>query len=223
MPHTRLLLSKPGYGGGRSGRDVRSQGTVGLLCLQRSSHGAVLFFELPSALTLLTLDPFPLGQGQHLFVFDAELPAVELEVVHGLDDLGCLLGSGEVCESKTPEDAIVEVVVEGIGQGKAKLSHEGDELFLLDGEGNVLDDDGGGDELLIHVLGELVLLHLRVEQRVGVAVAQATQGEGGKTLGLIEPSLAIVSTWLQSTERKELAQGGSRQEAGRVGRRGLAA
>lgn len=98
---------------------------------------------------------------------------MELEVIHGLDDLGRLLGSGEVCESKAPEDAVVEVVVESIGQGEAKLSHQRDKLFLLDGEGNILDDDGGRDEFLIYVLGKLTLLHLRVEQGVGVAIAQA--------------------------------------------------
>jgi hypothetical protein len=132
-----------------------------------------LFLQLPSALPLLAFNPFALSQRQHLLVFDAELPTMELEVIHGLDDLGRLLGSGEVCESKAPEDAVVEMVVESIGQGEAKLSHQRDKLFLLDGEGNVLDDDGGRDEFLIYVLGKLALLHLRVEQRVGVAIAQA--------------------------------------------------
>lgn len=191
MLHAHLLLAhgRHGRGGGSGDVGVGGERAERGLRVQLSSQRAVLLLELAAALTLLTLDSLALGEGQHLLVLDAQLPAVELEVVHGLDDGGRLLGGGEVGKGQAPEDAVVEVVVEGIGQGQAEVGHELDQLLLLDGEGDVLDDDGGGDQLLVDVVGVA-----GVEHGARVAVAEAGQGKAGQALLLgrrrLHPALA---------------------------------
>ena len=157
---------------------MRGQGAERLLRLETATERAVLLLELAAALTLLALDALAFGDRQHLLVLDAQLAAVQLEVVHRVDDGGRLLGGGEVGKGQASEDAVVKVVVEGIGQRQAQVSHELHQLLLLDGEGDVLDDDGGGDELLVDV-GVAVA---GVEHRARTAVVEAGQGEAGHGL-----------------------------------------
>jgi hypothetical protein len=149
----------------------------------------MLFLELSAALPLLALDPFAFGKRQHLFVLDPQFSAMQLKVIHSLDDLSRLLCGGEVCKCKPSEDTIVEVVVECVRERQSEVGHELNQLLLFDRKGYVLDDDSRGDELLINVVRVLVLMHACVEQRIWVVVAQAGQCERRKSLRLVKPSL----------------------------------
>lgn len=111
----------------------------------------MLFFQLASTLPLLPLDSFALLQWQHLLVLDPQFPTLQFKVVEHLDHGGRLLRRGEIGESQTPEHAIVKMVVESVGQRKVQLGHQLYQLFFLDGERNVLDDDGGGDQFIVYI------------------------------------------------------------------------
>ncbi|KAB8627241.1 hypothetical protein FH972_026074 [Carpinus fangiana] len=164
--------------------DGRGHGGLGVE-LGRANW-AVLLLELAATLALLPLDAVSLGLGEHLFVLDTQLAAVEVQVIHGLDDGGRLLRRGEVGKGQAAEDAVVKVIVEGIGQGQGHVGHDGDQLLLLDGKGDVLDDDCGGDEVLVGVGADMVVAHLAgvVDGR---GVAEAVEGVGLDGLGLLEP------------------------------------
>lgn len=125
-------------------------------------HGAaMLLLELTTSLALLSLDTLALGFRQHLLVLDTELAAVDVHAIHGLDDDSGVLGRLKVGKGQAPENTIVEMVVKGIGLGQMHLEHDGGQRLLADGKGNVLDDNGGGDEL------------------VGVGAGGANVGRGG--------------------------------------------
>lgn len=124
-------------------------------------HRAVLFLKLASALTLLAFNALPFRSWQHFLVFDPKLPAVEFKVVHVVDDGRRLVCVGEVGESQATEDPVIEVVVESIGEWQSHISHDRDELFLLDGKRNVLDDDGGRNKFLVDLGVVRILAHLR--------------------------------------------------------------
>ena len=111
---------------------------------------SMLFFQLTAALSLLSLDTFSLYQRQHLLVLDAELSPAQLVVVERVDDHSRLFCRCEVCKGQAAEDAIVEMVVEGVGQREIQLGHQLDQLLFLHGEGNIFDDNGGGDQFIIH-------------------------------------------------------------------------
>lgn len=66
-------------------------------------------------------------------------------MIEDVDDCGCFFGAGEVSEGEAAEDAVVEVVVEGVWEGEGEVGHEGDELFFFHGEGDVFDYDCRGD------------------------------------------------------------------------------
>lgn len=156
------------------------------LRLQAATERTVLFLELSTALTLFTLDALPFSQRQHLLVFHAKLPAVQLEVVHRIDDRGGLLGRGEICESQAPEYTIVKMVVEGIGQWQPQICHERYKLLLLYCERNVLNDDSGGDEFFVDVVSEAGVQH------GPIAVVETGKGKGGQALGrVVHPSLVL--------------------------------
>lgn len=111
-------------------------------------------------------------------------------MVHDIDDLLGLLGGGEVGKGQAPEDTVVEVVIERVGKGEVHVGHDLDELLLLDGEGNVLDDDGGWDKLIrVHRRGDSRGLIGRVRE---IAVHLHHVGEGGhrgRTHLLLHPRL----------------------------------
>jgi hypothetical protein len=118
----------------------------------------MLFLQLSTLLPLLPLNFLPFKNREHLLVLDSQLPSLELHMVHRLDDYRSLFGGSEVCKCQSPENSAVEVVVEGVGKGEVHLCHELHELLLLDGKGDVLDDNGGRDELIVlrrspHALG----------------------------------------------------------------------
>ena len=116
---------------------------------------------------------------------------MQFEVVHGFYHRSCLFGRGEIGKGKPSEDAIVEVIIESVGQGQAQLSHKRHELLLLYGKRNILDDNGSGNKLLIDVVGKIFLSQrVPAEGGVGVPRVQIGKGEGWQTLGLIDPSLA---------------------------------
>ena len=148
-------------------------------------HRAVLFLELASALTLLALDALPFRSWQHLLVLDPQLPAVELKVVHVVNDSRRLVCVGEVGESQATENTVVEVVVESIWERQSHVGHDRNELFLLDGKRNVLDDDGSRDELLVNLRVVRVLAHLRSTETT--ETHEVVVGHG--RLLLVEPGL----------------------------------
>lgn len=163
----------------------------GWLRLEISAHRPMLFLQLTAALSLLALDPFALGQREHLLVLDPELPSMQFEVIHGVYDRSSFFGRGEVGEGEAPENTIVEMVVEGIRQRQAQISHQLHQLFLLDSKRDVLDDDGRGDELLVHLVRKIVLSQrVLAETLAWMSRAQTREGEARETLGLlIQPSL----------------------------------
>jgi len=121
-------------------------------------HWSMLFLQLSTLLPLLPLYFLPLKNREHLLVLDSQLPSLELHMVHRLDDYRSLFGRSEVCKCQPPENSAIEVVVEGVGKREVHLCHELHELLLLDSKGDVLDDNGGRDELVVlrrsaHALG----------------------------------------------------------------------
>jgi hypothetical protein len=137
-------------------------------------HGTVLLLKLATSLTLLALDAFALSQGQHLLVLDAKLATAEFHVVESVDDLVSLTRGGEVSKGQTSEDAIVEVVVEGIGQRQVHVNHELNKLLFLDSEGDVLDDNGSGDQLVI------------IFKRLSSTIGTSRRKKRGRALGTVE-------------------------------------
>lgn len=112
-------------------------------------HGTtVLFFELATSLTLLSLNTFALGLGEHLLVLDTQLATVDIHAVHGFNDYSSVFGRLEVGESETAEDAIVKVVIEGVGLRQVHLEHDGSEGLLADSERDILDDNSGRNKLI---------------------------------------------------------------------------
>ena len=80
-------------------------------------HGLVLFLQLSAPLPLVPLDAITLSGREHLLILDSQLPPVELDTVHVVYDL-LEFGSGEVGEGQAPKHASVEVVVEGVWEGR---------------------------------------------------------------------------------------------------------
>ena len=123
-----------------------AQRLQGALLMQ---HGtAVLLFELTSSLSLFPFDALTFGFGEHLFVLDTKLTSVDIHAVHGFNNDASVLGRLEVGKGQTTEYAVVEVVVEGIWLWEVHFKHHGGEAFFADSKRNVLDDNGGRDELL---------------------------------------------------------------------------
>jgi len=131
---------------------VRRKGRHGALGLQLGSgQRAVLLFELAPTFPLFPFDPFTFLERQHLLILDPQFAALEFKVVEDFDDGGRFLGRGEVGEGQTTENTIVKVVIEGVGQWQVQLGHQLHQLFFLDGERNVFDDDGGWDQFIVYV------------------------------------------------------------------------
>lgn len=135
-------------------------------------HGLVLLLELAALLPLFPLDPLPLVLGQHLLVLDPQLPSLHLVAVEPLDDGLRVEGALEVGKSEAAEDAVVEVVVEGIRLGKAQVRHDLGEHLFPHVERDVLDDDGRRDQVVAQRLG---LVPGVVEAR-RIAVALVSEG-----------------------------------------------
>lgn len=128
----------------------RSHGTLRVKL--RGAHGPVLFLQLSPTLPFFPLDPLALLRREHLLVLNPKFPALKFKVVEHLDHRGGLFGGGEVCKRQAPKDAIVEMVVERVGKREAQFGHQLHQLFLLDGKRDVLDDDGGQDQVIVRVL-----------------------------------------------------------------------
>jgi hypothetical protein len=145
---------------------------------------------LATSLSFLPFNPFSLGNWQHFLILDPQFPTMQLEVVHVLDYLRRLVRGGEVGKGEASKNAIVEVVIEGVRQRQAQIGHELHELFLLHGEGDVLDDNGSWNELLVNVVSKIFLAE-RVPTESGILMSRVQTGksERGETLGLVEPSL----------------------------------
>lgn len=116
---------------------------------------------------------------------------MQFKVVHVFYHLRCLLGRREVGKGEPSKDAIVEVIIEGVGQGQAQIGHELHELLLLHGERDILNDNGRRDELFVDVVGKIFLAQrVSTESGVGVSRVQIRESKCGETLRLIKPSLA---------------------------------
>ena len=111
----------------------------------------MLLLELAASLALLALDALAFLQRQHLLVLDTQLAALELKVIEVFDHDGGLLGRGEIGKGQASEDAVIEVVVEGVRQRQTHFRHQLHQLLLLHRERDVFDDDGGRDELVVAV------------------------------------------------------------------------
>jgi len=107
-------LSREGEGAGRAewgDKVVVELVELGLLFLLEL-HGA------HPANGLFALDALLFAGLQDLFVLDSESPALDVEAVEGSDDGIRIWGVAEVCKGEATEGAcLVEVVVEGIGEG----------------------------------------------------------------------------------------------------------
>ena len=113
-------------------------------------HGlnrSMLLFQLAAPLSFLSLDTVSLGRRKHLLILNSQLTSLKIHVIHGVNHLLRILRILEVGKGQAPKDAIIEVVVEGIRYGEAEFLHEILELLLLDGKGDILDDDGRRDQL----------------------------------------------------------------------------
>ena len=156
----------------------------------------MLFLELTTALTLLSFNSLALGGGEHLLVLDSQLPALEFKVVHSINDSGGLVGRSKVGESQSAENTIVEVVVESVGKRKTHVSHQLDQLLLLDGERNVLDNNSGRDELFIGLRTELIGSDRRSAH--DASTEAQVRRDLRHRLGLVEPSLSTNVSQAQS-------------------------
>ena len=112
----------------------------------------MLLFKLTTAFTLLALDTFSLLQWEHLLVLDSKFATTKLHVVQSADDLVGFGGRCEVGKRKTPKDSIIKMIVKGIGQRQVHVNHQLHELLLLDGERDILDNNGSRNELFVIVL-----------------------------------------------------------------------
>ena len=180
--------------GGRQVAGKRGHGSLGLQSL--GGHRTVLLLELTATLTLFSFNPLALSCREHLLILDSQLSALEFKVVHGVDDSGSLVGRGEVGESQSTENTVVEMVVEGVGKGETHVSHQLDQLLLLDGKRNVLDDDSGGDELLIGLRSKLIRSDRRSTKNTSTEAK--VWRDLGHRLGLIEPGLSTSISQTQS-------------------------
>lgn len=155
----------------------------------------MLLLELSPSFPLFSFDPLALLERKHLLVFDPQLPTLELKVVEHLDDRGGLLGRREVCKGKTPEDAIVKVVVEGIRERQVHLGHELHQLLLLHRERDVLDHDRSRDQLVFRLL--LLIVHILRPALLVVSLKWSRAKVGGEGGGagnarlLVEPRLDL--------------------------------
>jgi hypothetical protein len=119
----------------------------------------MLFLQLSALLSLVSLNSFPFLGWEHLFVFDPQLSALKIQMVHCFDDHLSLLWSCEVCKSQTPKNTTVEVIVECVGKWKTHVGHNLRKLLLLDCEWDILDNNSSGDKFFaIIVRGGAILL-----------------------------------------------------------------
>ena len=116
----------------------------------------MLLLELSSAFAFLSLYAVAFRLWKHLLVLDAKFAAMQFIMVHCLNHLGGLIGRREVGESKAAKDSVIEMVVECVRKWETHVCHDISQLFLLDRERNVLDDNRGWNELIIAVGVELV-------------------------------------------------------------------
>src|ERR1700761_6819933 len=109
----------------------------------------MLFLELASALPLLTFNSLALRRWQHLLILHTQLPPVQLEMVHRVNHSSRFFGIREIRKRQATENAIIEMVVESVRKRQTELGHNAHELLLLDREWDVLDHNGGRDEVVV--------------------------------------------------------------------------
>lgn len=151
----------------------------------RGRDGPVLLLQLATTLSLLPLDPLPFLKREHFLVLHTQFPTLQFKMVEHIDDGRRFLCRGEVGKSQTPKDTIVEVVVERVGQGKVQFGHQLHQLFFLDGKGDVLDDNGGGDQFIVCLRGRGFRPQCARLKRTGSEIGERTRDTGL----LIEPGL----------------------------------
>lgn len=96
-----------------------------------------------------------------------------------------LVGRCEIGKSQSTEDAVIEVIVEGVWKGKIHVRHQLHQLLLFHGKGDVLDDDGGRDEVVV-LIAELIRSDLGHAERGGAERAVCSTVVH---LLLVQPSL----------------------------------
>jgi hypothetical protein len=112
-------------------------------------HGSsVLFLELTTTLSLLAFDPLSFSLGEHFLILNTQFATVNIHSVHGINYHPSVLSGLEVGESQTTENAIIEVIVEGIWLREVHVEHDRSKRLLSDGKGNVLDNNSSGDKLI---------------------------------------------------------------------------
>lgn len=127
-------------------------------------HRAVLLLQLATLLALLPLDSLPLVFRQHLLVLNPQLPPLNIQLVHPVNDLSRLIGTREVGKGEATEHSVVEMVVESVGLWQVHFHHDGLQDLLADVERDILDDNGGGYQVVLLVVVRLATLgeHVRL-------------------------------------------------------------
>lgn len=105
---------------------------------------------------------------QDLFVFDPQFPPLDIVPVQRGNHTRCFVWRAEICKRQSAEDTVVVVVVECVGERRAKGLHHAQQCLAGDGEWNVLDHDGGRDDIVV----------LRGDGGHGVAVPPPVGGVG---------------------------------------------
>ena len=145
------------------------QGVHGRLRVQ--GNGLVLFLQLAALLPLLALNALSFVFREHLLVLHPQLSALNLVTIELLDDGLGVQGALEVGEGETTENAVIEVVVEGIRLGKAKIGHNLGKHLFPHVERDILDDNGGRNKVASERLGIMA----RVVHAAGIAMAVASK------------------------------------------------
>lgn len=73
---------------------------------------------------------------------------MNIHAIHSVNDNPRILGRLEVGKGKSPEDAVVKMVIEGVRLREIHVEHDGRQRLLAHGERDVLYDDGSGNELV---------------------------------------------------------------------------
>jgi len=103
---------------------------------------------------LFALDPLLFTSLQDLLVLDTKLATGDVVAIQSNDDGISLVGVTEVGKSESSEDTIIVMVVEGIRQRSLETLDDGQEGLFLHRERNILDHDGGRDDLIVDQLAD---------------------------------------------------------------------
>jgi len=101
----------------------------------------MLFLQLATPLSLFPLNTVPVCGWQHPLILDSQLPSLQLHMIHNANHHLRFVFMLEVRKGQTSEDAVIKMIVESVRHGKSLADHYILQLLLLDGKGNVLDDN----------------------------------------------------------------------------------